>query len=30
VLSIYGRFPGGSATGDPEVIEKVRGLFFRF
>lgn len=30
VLTVFGRFPGGSATGDPEVIEKVRGLFFRF
>ena len=30
VLSVFGRFPGGSASGDPEVIEKVRGLFFRF
>jgi len=29
VLTVFGRFPGGSATGDPEVIEKVRGLFFR-
>jgi uncharacterized protein (TIGR03083 family) len=30
VLTVFGRFPGGSATGDPEVIEKVRKLFFRF
>jgi len=30
VLTTFGRFPGGSATGDPEVIEQVRGLFFRF
>jgi uncharacterized protein (TIGR03083 family) len=30
VLTVFGRFPGGAATGDPEVIEKVRGLFFRF
>jgi uncharacterized protein (TIGR03083 family) len=30
VLSVYGRFPGGSATGDPDAIQKVRGLFFRF
>ena len=30
VLTVFGRFPGGSATGDPETIEKVRSLFFRF
>ncbi len=24
----YGRYPGGSASGDPEVIERVRALFF--
>ena len=30
VLTVFGRFAGGAATGDPEVIEKVRGLFFRF
>jgi uncharacterized protein (TIGR03083 family) len=30
VLTVFGRFPGGSATGDPEVIEAVRHLFFRF
>jgi uncharacterized protein (TIGR03083 family) len=30
VLTVFGRFPGGSATGDPEVIEQVRRLFFRF
>ena len=30
VLTTFGRFPGGSATGDPEVIEQVRRLFFRF
>ncbi|MEA2683212.1 MAG: hypothetical protein QOK05_1540 [Chloroflexota bacterium] len=30
VLTSFGRFPGGSATGDPEVIDKVRHLFFRF
>ena len=30
VLTTFGRFPGGSATGDPEVIERVRRLFFRF
>ena len=30
VLSVWGRFPGGSASGDPEVIEQVRRLFFRF
>jgi hypothetical protein len=28
VLTVLGRFPGGSATGDPEVIEQVRSLFF--
>ena len=30
VLTVFGRFPGGSATGDPDVIEAVRKLFFRF
>jgi uncharacterized protein (TIGR03083 family) len=30
VLTVFGRFPGGSATGDPETIEAVRKLFFRF
>jgi uncharacterized protein (TIGR03083 family) len=30
ILTFFGRFPGGSATGDPEVIEKVRKLYFRF
>ena len=30
VLTVFGRFPGGAATGDPDVIQKVRGLFFRF
>jgi hypothetical protein len=30
VLTVFGRFAGGAATGDPEVIEKVRRLFFRF
>jgi len=30
VLTHFGRFPGGSASGDPEVIEKVRHLFFPF
>ena len=29
VLTTFQRFPGGEATGDPEVIEKVRHLFFR-
>ncbi len=28
VLTCYGRFPGGAARGDPDVIEKVRNLFF--
>lgn len=30
VLTHFGRFPGGAAQGDPEVIEKVRHLFFPF
>jgi uncharacterized protein (TIGR03083 family) len=30
VLSFFGRYPGGSASGDPAVIEKVRHLFFAF
>jgi uncharacterized protein (TIGR03083 family) len=30
VLTVFGRFPGGSATGDPKVIEQVRNLHFRF
>jgi uncharacterized protein (TIGR03083 family) len=30
VLTVFGRFDGGSATGDPAVIEQVRKLFFRF
>jgi len=30
VLTVFGRFEGGSATGDPAVIEQVRKLFFRF
>jgi uncharacterized protein (TIGR03083 family) len=30
VLTVFGRFPGGAATGDPEVIDQVRRLFFRF
>ena len=29
VLTTFQRFPGGEATGDPELIEKVRHLFFR-
>jgi hypothetical protein len=29
VLTAFQRFPGGAARGDPEVIDKVRGLFFR-
>ena len=28
VLTFFGRFPGGSASGDPEVIDKVRHLHF--
>ena len=30
VLTHFGRFPGGAAQGDPEVIHKVRHLFFPF
>jgi uncharacterized protein (TIGR03083 family) len=30
VLTFFGRYPGGSASGDPAVIEKVRHLFFSF
>ena len=30
VLTFFGRYPGGSASGDPEVIHKVRHLFFAF
>jgi hypothetical protein len=29
VLSSFLRFPGGSASGDPDVIERVRHMFFR-
>jgi len=29
VLTAFQRFPGGSARGDQEVIEKVRNMFFR-
>ncbi len=29
VLTAYQRVQGGEATGDPEVIKKVRGLYFR-
>lgn len=29
VLTSFQRFPGGSAQGDPEVIDKVRKMFFR-
>jgi len=28
VLSAYQRFPGGSARGDEDVINRVRSLFF--
>ena len=28
VLTFFGRFPGGSASGDPDVIDKVRHLHF--
>jgi hypothetical protein len=30
VLSFFQRYPGGSASGDPDVIEAVRHLHFRF
>jgi uncharacterized protein (TIGR03083 family) len=30
VLTVFGRFDGGSASGDPDVIQQVRKLFFRF
>src|SRR5712692_4689437 len=30
VLTVFGRFEGGSATGDPAAIQAVRRLFFRF
>jgi uncharacterized protein (TIGR03083 family) len=30
VLTHFGRYPGGSASGDPAVIDKVRHLFFPF
>ncbi len=30
VLTVFGRFEGGSATGDPDAIAAVRRLFFRF
>jgi hypothetical protein len=29
VLTAFQRFPGGEATADPQVIEKVRNLFFK-
>jgi hypothetical protein len=29
VLTSFQRFPGGAARGDPEVIERVRNMFFR-
>jgi uncharacterized protein (TIGR03083 family) len=29
VLTAYQRFDGGEASGDPDAIKKVRGLFFR-
>jgi len=30
VLTVFGRFDGGAATGDPAAIQAVRRLFFRF
>ena len=30
VLTVFGRFDGGAASGDPDVIQAVRRLFFRF
>jgi hypothetical protein len=29
VLTSFLRFPGGAARGDPEVIDRVRSMFFR-
>lgn len=29
VLTCFGRFPGGEATGDPKAIQKYRNLFFK-
>jgi hypothetical protein len=29
VLTCYQRFPGGTTSGDPRVIEQIRHLFFR-
>jgi uncharacterized protein (TIGR03083 family) len=29
VLTAFQRFPGGDATGDPQIIDQVRHLFFR-
>jgi uncharacterized protein (TIGR03083 family) len=29
VLTAFQRFPGGAARGDPEIIERVRNMFFR-
>jgi uncharacterized protein (TIGR03083 family) len=29
VLTAFQRFPGGQATGDPQIIDQVRHLFFR-
>jgi hypothetical protein len=30
VLTFFQRFPGGSASGDEEVIKAIRQLHFRF
>jgi hypothetical protein len=30
VLTFFQRFPGGSASGDPDVIDNIRKLHFRF
>jgi len=29
VLTTYQRFPGGETSGDPEVIDQIRHLFFK-
>jgi len=29
VLTTYQRFPGGTTTGDPAIIEKARNVFFK-
>ena len=29
VLTTFQRFPGGEVSGDPQVVEQIRGMFFR-